>query len=229
MAAEADSPLLPKLGANGLPEISEEQGQAGYSKGLMMISAFVLIPRVICSGVSVVIYMFGNKALYNNHIDTVSAGQWGYLYIGVGVFSLLVSWLNMWPAAVKAKVMLQNSGNLRANMFIYKVNLPDTEKALPYVVMEEKGAVGEYNRANRSLFHFNENVANVLLNICFAGFVFPFPTMICIIIFAIGRVLHQHGYATGGYGKHGAGFAIGLLSSTVLEGFVWIVAVQSLK
>lgn len=225
--AGVDQPLVKNIGADGLPEMTDDEREAGYAKGLNMIGVILLVPRLICLGVALLIYFFGDRAFYDKQIAIVASGRWGYMYIGVGVFSLLVSWLNMWPAVVKAKVMLGNSGNLRANMAIYKVNLPEGQKALPYVVLEESGPVGEYNRANRSLFHFNENAANVILNICFAGFVFSLPTMICIFVFAVGRIMHQRGYAMGGYGSHGAGFGIAMLGGTIMEALVWIVAVRS--
>jgi len=228
MSDAAQEPLLKKIGADGLPEMTEEEREEGYAKASKMIWVFWLAPRLVCLLLSFLIYFFGDKAFYDKQIATVASGRWGYLYIGVGVFSLLVGWLNLWPAAVKAKLMAGH-GNLRANMTIYKVNSPEGERSLPYVVMEDKGAVGEYNRANRSLFHFNENAAHIVLNIGFAGFVFSLPTMICIIVFAVGRVMHQRGYAFGGYGAHGAGFGISMLSGAVLEGLVWITAVQSLR
>ncbi len=50
------------------------------------------------------------------------------------------------------------------------MNFPEgSGQKLPYVVLEDEGALGEYNRANRSLGHFVENVANTLLNIGLGG------------------------------------------------------------
>jgi len=216
-----------KIGADGLPDMTDEQRAAGYKKGLTMITVLFMVPRVICAGIAVPIYHFGDQAFYNSQITKLTEMQWGYLYVAVGVFSVLVGFLNMWPAAVKGKVMGRD-GNLRANMAIFKVNVQEGQTQLPYVVMEEKGAVGEYNRANRSLFHFNENVSNVVLNLVFGGGVFPFPTMVIMILFALGRIMHQVGYAQGGYGKHARGFAISSTCSTIMECLVWIVAAKSL-
>merc|ERR1719272_1405235 len=221
-------PLVGKLDARGLPELTEEERATAYSKGKGLVCGLLLVPRVICMGIGVAVYLYGDTAFYNKQIALVTNGRWGYVYVGAGVFSFLVSFLNMFPTAVKAKVMLQESGNLRANMAIYKVAVPAGEKAMPYVVMEEDGPVGEYNRANRSLFHFNENAANVVMNFVFAGFVFSFPAMVCICIFAFGRILHQQGYTTG-YGSHGAGFGIAMLSGGTLEALVLITAYKSLS
>jgi hypothetical protein len=45
--------------------------------------------------------------------------------------------------------MAQDAGNLRANMYIFKV-LHANDATAGRVVLDEEGAVGEYNRANRS-------------------------------------------------------------------------------
>ena len=81
-------------------------------------------------------------------------GEHGYLYAAAAVFGVMVSWVNQFPMLYKHKVMRINSGNLRANMMIYK-ELGAKEDA-PYIGLETEGPVGCYNRANRSLFHFTE-------------------------------------------------------------------------
>lgn len=215
------------IGSNGLPEMTKKEVKEGWSGALKLIAVLMLVTRLICFTIAFLIYYYGDRTFFDSQIAVLTGMHWGYVYIGVGIFSLLVHWLNLYPMAFKGKIMLQNSGNMRANMSIYKVNLPDTEKQLPYVVLEEEGDVGEYNRANRSLFHFNENAAGFLLNFVFAGGVFPFPAMIIIIVFAVGRALHQQGYSKG-YGSHGAGFALAMISTITSEGLVWVVAAKSL-
>lgn len=81
-------------------------------------------------------------------------GEHGYLYAAAAVFGVMVSWVNQFPMLYKHKVMRINSGNLRANMMIYK-ELGAKEDA-PYIGLETEGPVGCYNRANRSLFHFTD-------------------------------------------------------------------------
>lgn len=45
-----------------------------------------------------------------------------------------------------------------------------------------------------------------------AGYVFPLPVAIVVAIYVLGRVVHQIGYASGGYGKHAPGFALAMLA-----------------
>ena len=71
-----------------------------------------------------------------------------------------------------------------------------------------------------------ENMPGLLVALFLAGAIFPFPTFVCVCAFCVGRVLHQTGYA-GGYGGHGAGFAISTLASTTLEGLMTLVALAA--
>merc|ERR1719436_1699954 len=126
----------------------------------------------------------------------------------------------------KSVVMRMDSGNLRANMMIYKE--AGAKENAPYVILETEGPVGSYNRANRSLTHFVENSLPVILALVMAGRVFAKPTFWCTAAFVLGRILHQFGYATIGYGAHAPGFMIATLSSVILEGFCIIVAAKNL-
>jgi len=188
-----------------------------------MLGAMMLVPRLIGCGIGFLVFKFGAHDIYKEQISFLASKNLGYLYLSVALFTALVQWLNVYPMVYKQRMSIK--GNLRANMQIFKVNAAD--KPLPYVVMEEEGLIGNYNRANRSLFHFNENMGGIILCILCAGFVFPFPTLVATSIFALGRVLHQIGYAIGGYGKHGPGFALAMLTTVSLEGMVIVAALSS--
>merc|ERR1719310_1517042 len=99
--------------------------------------------------------------------------------------------------------MRPNSGNVRANMFIYKIAGEGNMKNA--VIYNEDGDIGSYNRANRSVGHFLENSTPILLSIILCGFVYAMPTMVLAILFCLGRMLHQIGYSIKGYGGHGIG------------------------
>ena len=88
--------------------------------------------------------------------------------------------------------------------------------------------MGSYNRANRSLTHFVENSIPVALLIALSGAVFPFPTFVCTVVFAVGRVLHQTAYAAIGYGPHGLGFAMSDTAKGIMMSFCLIAADKSL-
>uniref|UniRef100_A0A7R9ZVT9 Uncharacterized protein n=1 Tax=Pyrodinium bahamense TaxID=73915 RepID=A0A7R9ZVT9_9DINO len=214
--AKAEAEQL--LGPDGLPEASKEPGPGGA--GILVV--LMLVPRLVGLGIGFLIFKFGDVSLYQDQIALLASKKLGYLYLSVTAVSVLVQWLNVFPMIYKQKLNLE--GNIRANMQFFKVN--STTNPLPYVVLEEQGVVGEYNRANRSLFHFIENMGGVLLCILCAGFVFPLPAFICTLAFFVGRVAHQIGYVSG-YGKHGLGFGIVMLVSNILEGLVTLAALSS--
>ena len=80
-------------------------------------------------------------------------------------------------------------------MIIYKSLTSTLDDDSSYIGMVEEGDVGKYNRANRSLSHFVENMGSFLVSFVLAGFVFPFPVFMLMLIYSIGRVLHQTGYS----------------------------------
>ncbi len=90
----------------------------------------------------------------------------------------------------KHKVMRLNSGNLRANMMIYK-ELGAKEDA-PYVGLETQGPVGCYNRANRSLFHFNDaRQPRNEVESSFQSFGAPCGALLLVLIFRLMRFAHS--------------------------------------
>lgn len=218
-------------GDDGMPVMPEEDVENVECKGLGMFLVTLII-RALFAGVAFLIYFFTGKDSYDAQIETLKGDgikpQLAYLYLSAFVFSFTVWWVNFYPASFhKPYIMPGSAGNLRANMAIYKVNY-QFEKAIPYVVMETEGEIGEYNRANRSMAHTIENMGGVLACIFPAGYVFPLPTFICTLLFATGRVLHQVGY-TKGYGSHALGFAMAqVLGGITLEMMVLVAGILAL-
>lgn len=210
---------------DGLPKLDRTMRDEEAAKACRMVAAMLLLPRLGASGVAFLIYHFGDTRFYDSmfeFFDELSDKKLGYLYLVVALFSILVSWLNTSPEVQKARIITASTTGLSTNAYFYKVN--SQRKQMPYVVLEDDGFVGQYNRANRSLHHFVEWSVAVALTIPFAGSVFPLPVMILTILFAIGRVWHQAGYAQGSFGSHVAGFYIAALSSAVLEMLVFLCA-----
>ncbi|CAE8715996.1 unnamed protein product [Polarella glacialis] len=202
-----------------MPEVDS----LGFIKFLPLFLLGLTIPRAIGGAIALAIYKFGKTALYDKNMAGLGLAESenGYLYAAAAVFGFLVSWLNNYPVLYKNMVMRFSSGNLRANMMIFK---EDGKEGAPYVVLETEGPVGSYNRANRSLTHFTENTPSLALCIILAGSVFPLPTLTLTATFGFGRILHQIGYASVGYGGHGLGFAIALVSTVTLEMLCLFVA-----
>jgi len=219
-----DTPML--VGANGLPIVSQERQAEQKTKAAGILSIFMVVPRIVGFAAAYGVNMVSRSEMSAKQIEVLASQNLGYLYFAVVAFTALTHWLNVFPMAFKEQLCIK--GNLRANMMFYKVNQPDGDKPMPYVVLEEDGVVGMYNRANRSLQHFQENNSGVMLCMCCAGFVWPAATFAITVLFALGRVAHQVGYATGGYGSHGAGFAVAFLATQTLEGLVLLAGLATL-
>mmetsp|Transcript_110659 Transcript_110659/g.219967 ORF Transcript_110659/g.219967 Transcript_110659/m.219967 type:complete len:228 (+) Transcript_110659:82-765(+) len=211
--------------AGSVQESMPEIDPLGFLKILPMFILTLLVPRVIGLFAARYIYKNGATILYDKQLGSLAEEE-GWVFLAAVVFGFVVSWVNNYPMFYKGMVMRFNSGNLRANMMIYKAVGSD-EKA-PHVVLETEGPVGSYNRANRSLTHFIENSLPVVIAILLAGRVFAKPTFFCSAVFAMGRIMHQIGYASIGYGAHAPGFLITALSTAVLEGFCILIAAKNL-
>mmetsp|Transcript_50446 Transcript_50446/g.113444 ORF Transcript_50446/g.113444 Transcript_50446/m.113444 type:complete len:230 (-) Transcript_50446:73-762(-) len=226
MASEGESePLTSDIGDDGLPQGVDKAFSPGKSIGAVSLS--LIIPRLIGLGIAFAIWSLGAHDAYKKKAETLAAQDLGYLYFGIWALSVSISWVNGFPIYYKDQIMKFGSGNLRANMLVYKVNHPDPNTKSPYVVLEEGGSVGRYNRANRSLHHMVENSIGMAVIALLAGFVFPFPEMVLVLIFSLGRILHQLGYAQG-YGKHAPGFVLAVVSHMTSEGLVLIAALMAL-
>jgi len=212
------------LGANGLPFMDEDEKESSRGKMIGLLFVLLTVPRVVGFLLAWAIAHFGASIQYTLRIRALGNDA-GYLYIGAVVFTFMVSFLNKFPIVYKGQVIKGGSGNLSSNMQIFKVLSPAGTQPLPYVVLEDDGTVGEYNRANRSLHHFNENVAGLIINIVLAGRVFAFPVFILICVFFVARLLHQIMYAEGGYGKHALGFTLSLIVESIMEGLVLLTAI----
>ena len=56
---------------------------------------------------------------------------------------------------------------------------------------------------------------------------YPAATFILTVLFVLGRVLHQVGYAHKGYGGHGVGFGVSLIATIVAEGLVFVAGLRA--
>merc|ERR1712008_21417 len=206
----------------GMPVIEESVEAEIGGKSAKMLIMFGVIPRLIALGIAFCICKFGKTDNYNKVIDNV-----GYIYLAAFLFSITVWFLNMFPASrFKPLVMGGDAGNFRVNMNI-KVNAVDGAPNQPYVVLEDQGSIGMYNRANRSLTNFVENVPSFMLNWLLTAVIMPFPAFVLMAIFCLGRILHMTGYAFGGYGKHGPGFILSaLIAASPMEMLVLIIGLK---
>ena len=99
---------------NGMPVID-----AGTQKSAAVtMTAITAVIFVITAAIGYGIVSSGD---YDKKIDAVVAQDQQYVFAALVVLARVVSFVNSYPMVYKAKIMKQKSGNLRSNMFIYKV------------------------------------------------------------------------------------------------------------
>merc|ERR1740133_340368 len=67
-------------------------------------------------------------------------------------------------------------------------------KSDPYVRLETEGPVGAFNKAQRGIDNTRESFAGVVVNLIFAGYVFPEVALAMSILYLVGRVAYSAGY-----------------------------------
>lgn len=237
---EEDEVKVPMMTERGMPLMTEEEVEKGQSGTCKMLVVISLVPRVLGAGFAALIYFFAGKETFDMRIAKLNGASWtgdtmassfelGYLYFAIAFMNFVVAHLNNYPMYYKSAVMPGNAGNLRANMLIYKVNSMEEGKTYPYVVMEEEGEIGEYNRANRALHHFVENGTALVLCIVASGAIFSLPVFILTILYGFFRMLYQYKYAEGGYGFQGHALPFmfhSVLIAPVFEMLTWLAGAK---
>lgn len=228
--------------------MSEEEAEASKPKTVKFFLVMWSAPRIVGLPIAIGIY-FMKKDLYEARMVKLVAAidGIGWLVAAGCVFTFLVFLSNTIPMIWKNAVFPGNAGNLRANMIVYKVQPKPTEyvmqkaanggwdtveaKQAPYVMMENDGNIGAYNRANRALNHFVENGMTVLVAFMLSGLVFSEAAFCLMLAYMSFRVWYQIAYSIGGYGigfcKHLLPFALHTgLVACIFEILLWLAAIR---
>jgi len=227
---DEEAPLKSTSGGQaGLPAITNEERQLGYTNAVRINIVFQTLLPAAGFGLAYGIYYalshsFGHDHKYDEKMKTINEADTWWIYCAAIIFCRMTFFLNLYPMIHKACFMSGKAGNLRANMYIYKT----LGMGSSAVVLNEDGDVGRYNRANRSLHHNTEWVGNFIVCVVLTGYVFPKPVFILSLAFCIGRIFHQIGY-THSYGSHGAGFGLMAFALIIMEGFLGVIMFRGLE
>jgi len=230
----------------GMPIVKD--ADEGVSAGdFVKVMVLIVVPRVVCLLFAAGIF-FIKKDMYLERMKVLQASIQGigWLFLAGGTFAFLIEFSNYLPGVWKSKVFPGNAGNMRANMSVYKIQQSDPGRAvkpneiqytvhkakpLPYVMMETEGAIGQYNRANRGMYHLVENGMHVLVCFILAGLVFGEAVFLLVLGYFVTRVWYQYAYTIGGYGfgccKHAVPFMFhSAIIAHILELLVWLAGVR---
>jgi len=160
----------------------------------------------------------GSNDKLASKIATIRELDLQWLYLALVVLGRTISLLNFVPTGYKSGM----KGNIRSNPFFYQT----TDGSKTRVVFQDDGAIGMYNRSNRSIQHMVENSGGFFAAIGPVGYLFPKQTFAATLSFCFGRILHQKGY-TSGYGSHAPGFVLHLLSLLTVEGLALLAFLKA--
>eukprot|EP00444_Apocalathium_aciculiferum_P029035 CAMPEP_0183434090 /NCGR_PEP_ID=MMETSP0370-20130417/61807_1 /TAXON_ID=268820 /ORGANISM="Peridinium aciculiferum, Strain PAER-2" /LENGTH=230 /DNA_ID=CAMNT_0025620589 /DNA_START=66 /DNA_END=756 /DNA_ORIENTATION=+ len=168
-------------------------------------------------GIGFAIYKFGATSKFDGKIDALAKNDLGWVYLGL--------------AALKQTQFLINV-NLGVNRKEAKINVPDQQVykahgATTYVLMEQEGALGCFNRAQRALQNYLEQLPGFLAFFFSAGYVFPFPTFVMTLLFGGCRVSAAVGYTKAAKERMAGNIASSLVMET-FQGLVLLAGVKAL-
>jgi len=166
------------------------------------------------------VYTYGGQAAKtDSKIATLAANGLGWLYVSV---------VAVRAAYIVAGIMLGNARKASKaalpDQHVYKIAGDDSK---PYVLMENEGVHGEFNRAQRAVQNMNENVAQIFATMLLAGFVFPFQTFCCACGWGATRLMGMSGYIKSADDRMG-GNLLSMLIYNCMEGMVLFAGVRAI-
>ena len=207
----------------GLPIITEEAKAKTKN-----VPIFMLIKNLVMLGVGYgiawLVWAFGDSATYQQRIQIAKDydGQWFMLALVVLQFTVM--WMVDYSMTSKLRVMnvFEGDKDLHGNQFIYKfATKKDNEGSA--IIVNEEGDVGQYNRANKSLYQFLENCLGFVAMLPLSFFLFTIPTFVSLAAFCFGRVIYQIAYTSGG--KQVLGWFLDRIATLTVTGLM-ILAYQ---
>mmetsp|Transcript_4711 Transcript_4711/g.7141 ORF Transcript_4711/g.7141 Transcript_4711/m.7141 type:complete len:213 (-) Transcript_4711:120-758(-) len=209
-ANETDSKGIPIKGPYG----------DGISVALMYTMMNVVFSSVFGT-LSYYLIVKGNEAAVPK-LSLLAEYDLGYIYLAAIILNIsqLAMGINVGNARKHCKVH-------NPDQHIYQVKGAEGSK-LGYVLMDNEGVNGKFNRAQRAAANFNESYAQNIFYILLAGFVYPKEVMIISSVMGVGRVVMALGY-TGTLNGRLGGFMISKFAAHSLECLVGITAYKVLN
>ena len=211
----------------GLVRLTDEEKA---KKGLIFNIGKVVIPCLLVSisvGIGFAIHEWFDTALYESRIALLKEYDMQWACLGAVIFYCTVIWLNIYVIDRKAKYS-HGEKNLSPNFFIYSfANQNSFESSA--VILNEEGDIGKYNRGNRSIQYFIETNLSILVLLPITAFVYPTPSLVGFIIYCLGRIVYQIGYANFGFGGHFPGFGLDRTSSAIFIGLTIVATYKGFQ
>mmetsp|Transcript_25440 Transcript_25440/g.45959 ORF Transcript_25440/g.45959 Transcript_25440/m.45959 type:complete len:244 (+) Transcript_25440:106-837(+) len=216
---------------------SETQAEAATrQKYFKMIGLFTLgVAPLLALALLWLTDKLSSNNQYADRVELIRKYDLGWLYASWSLLMLTRTYATINANGARAAARVdrpdQHAYKIMANPAQYSSkNGNNAEVQLsnaPYVLMENVGAVGRFNRAQRAAFHFDEGLELLLSSIFLAGIIVPQLVFGLTVVYCVGRKMYSDGYTQSLDGRMGP-FALVALPSMILGAMVGIFAVQSL-
>mmetsp|Transcript_32992 Transcript_32992/g.69417 ORF Transcript_32992/g.69417 Transcript_32992/m.69417 type:complete len:224 (-) Transcript_32992:615-1286(-) len=205
----------------GLP-VSKPNAPQGLPPAIFY-TIFQAVLFSIGTAIAYCVYRFGDTKGYNLRMEPIILADYGWVYLGALVLT---------KGFVFHSILLGTSRKASRvglpNQHVYKVYQPPGSTApLGYVLMEDEGAVGRFNRAQRAYSQYLDSLGFAVLNFLLAAAVFPFPAFVLASIYAVARAANAAGYVSA-VDSRGPGLLGAYICLATFEGANVLVAVRSL-
>ncbi|CAK4084688.1 unnamed protein product [Aphanomyces euteiches] len=213
-----------KVTDSGLPTLTDAEKTKNNSLPILLLCW--PLPLAIGTAIASVVYMLGETATVEKRMQPFVENDLHWAALALVVLGNTITFVNGYPLMYKNQVMRRNLNNLRSNPSIYKaIGKYAIDNA---IVLNDEGAIGAYNRANRSLHHMIENNGMLVAGLALASQVFAVPVFVTVCVFGVGRILHQVGY-TSGYGGHSLGYILSMAAVATIQGFLFLIGLKGLN
>mmetsp|Transcript_18865 Transcript_18865/g.32163 ORF Transcript_18865/g.32163 Transcript_18865/m.32163 type:complete len:219 (-) Transcript_18865:697-1353(-) len=201
--------------------------KSSYPEGLSVVVLYSAMTFII-TAIGVIIAYFSSYyadekvTAANSKIAIISEYDLGWLYLGLFLIRILTLPINinLGKARKASKAGLPDQ-------HVYKVMAAEGSK-LGYVLMENEGVHGAFNRAQRALQNYHENFPGVVVQYIAASFVFPFEAFVCMVVWQISCCIGADGYTEDVDGRM-KGRLPGYFAMSTIGGMVIIVAYKALS
>ncbi len=154
-------------------------------------------------------------------LELLSKYDLGYIYAAIIILKIGQFIMNINVGTARKHVRV-----FPPDQHIYEVKGAEGSK-LGYVLMDNEGQNGKFNRAQRAVQNFNETFTQTTLYIVSAGFVYPKEVLMLTTLYITFRVVSALGY-TNSFDGRLKGFMLANLAVTAIESLVGFITYKLL-
>jgi len=165
----------------------------------------------------------GHQDMYDAKFHFIYEYQLGYVFLAVWLVGLTRTIITILANGARAPARVN-----RPDQHVYKIMANSGPlKDAPYVLMANTGAVGRFNRAQRSMYNTDESLPMYLMCTMLAASVFGPIVLLPLLLSAYGRITFARLYIES-LTARGAGFLPSMIGEKWTEGLVLLCAIKGI-